>query len=220
MPGREHSDGTAPAVKAWYAHFLLPRPTFGPEERAVFSSALAPAGWTPDSTGESALSQRWQRAPGVGLAAHTLGWFPLLVTAGPLGRPRRAHRAAIAALDDAVRRAGGRAMSDRELADYLPQARERWQLALAEQRRIDQAARALDSRQCPRCGIWADPLATHCPGCEHRYTTADDAARDGAARRAAETIRTAEVRLAELGRGVLLDRISTPDLVTAGRADG
>jgi hypothetical protein len=41
MPGRQHSDGTTPAVKAWYAHFLLPRPTFGPDERTVFSAALA-----------------------------------------------------------------------------------------------------------------------------------------------------------------------------------
>ena len=216
MPGRQH-DGTTLAAKAWYAHFLLPRPTFGPPERDVFRAALAPAGWTADTAGESALTQRWERSPGVALAVHTLGWFPLLLTAGPVGRPRRPHRAAVAALAEAVRRVGGRAMSDRELADYLPQARERWQLALAEQRRIDQAARALDARQCPRCGVWADPPATHCPGCEHRFTPADDAARDGSARRAAETIRTAEVRLAELGRGVLLDRISTPDTV---RADG
>jgi hypothetical protein len=214
MPGRQH-DGTTLAAKAWYAHFLLPRPTFGPAERELLGAALAQAGWTADTAGESALSQRWRRSPEIGLVAHTLGWFPLLLTAGPIGRPRRPHRAAIAALDEAVRRTGGRVMSDRDLADYLPQARERWQLGLAERRRIDQAARALDSRQCPRCGVWADPLATHCPGCEHRFTPADDAARDGSARRAKETIRTAEVRLAELGRGVLLDRISTPDQVAA-----
>jgi hypothetical protein len=192
-----------------HAHFLLPHAALGDTERDFFDSTLRSAGWSSDPTADSALSMRWQRE-GYVLRLHTLGWFPLLVTVGPVGGPSRAHRDAVARLTGIVQGHRGKVLSDRQLVEYLPQAGLRWRRALTEQRRLDRAEQMLQARHCKYCGAWADQSATHCPSCEHRYTSAEDAERDQAIDHAATVISSAEKVLADLARGVLLDGLSPP----------
>ncbi|MEV5960599.1 hypothetical protein AB0L70_02470 [Kribbella sp. NPDC051952] len=199
----------AKIVRRHHVHLLLPQPALGEAQSALFESAVRPAGWVADPSEPSSLSLQWRRRQDT-LRLQTLGWFPLLVTVGPLGRATTAHRDAAARLTAAVAGAGGRSFTDRQLADYLPQARLRWQRALTERRRLTQAERLLEARQCSRCLAWSEPSVTHCTGCRHRFTAIDDAERETAVGQASKVIDTAATVLAELARGVLLDRIDSP----------
>lgn len=194
---------------AWRANALLPRARLGSTEHQLFDGAMRGLGWRPAPEYSSALTLRWHRATGEALGLQTLGWFPLLVTAGPVGRPTRAHREAISRLIELTRAEGGRVWSDRRLVDYLPEARTRWTRALTEQRRLTEAERLLLARRCGRCGRWSEFRATHCALCEHRFTPAEDAARDRAREDATSAIASAEHTLAALARGVLLSDLGS-----------
>ncbi len=197
----------AKIVRRQHAHLLLPQPALDEAQSALFDAAVRRAGWVADPGEASSLSLQWRRGRDA-LRLQTLGWFPLLVTVGPLGRATTAHRDAAARLTAAVAAAGGRSFTDRQLAEYLPQARLRWQRALTERRRLTQAERLLEARQCSRCLAWSEPSATHCTGCRCRFTAVDDAEWETAVGQASKVIDSAATVLAELARGVLLDRIS------------
>jgi hypothetical protein len=111
-------------------------------------------------------------------------------------------------LTDLVRGLRGKVLTDRQLVDYLPEAELRWRRALTEQRRLDRAEQMLEARRCNTCGTWANRTATHCPTCDHRYTSSEDAERDQAIDHAMTVIGSAEKVLADLARGVLLDGLN------------
>jgi hypothetical protein len=196
----------AAMVRRHHTHLLLPQAALGDPQRALFEEAVGPAGWIRDASEASTMSLQWNRGRAV-LRLQTLGWFPLLVTIGPIGRAVGAHRDAAARLTAAVLANGGKSLTDRQLAEYLPQAQRRWQRALTERQRLEQAERLLEARQCPQCRSWSETSTTHCVGCRHRFSSADDAARDAAVRRASTTVEEAEATLADLARGVLLEHI-------------
>jgi len=172
----------------------------------LLDESLKPAGWTADPDQSSSMSLQWRRGRD-GLRVQTLGWFPLLLTVGPLGRVTSVHRDAVARLTAAVTANGGRTFTDRQLADYLPQAQLRWQRALTERRRLAEAERVLEGRRCHRCGAWSEPEMTHCTGCRLRFTQADDAEWNAVVAQASTTIDAAQAVLADLARGVRLERI-------------
>jgi hypothetical protein len=204
-------------VRRHHTHLLLPEAALGDAQRALFEEAVRPGGWIMDPGETSTMSLQWNRGRAV-LRLQTLGWFPLLVTIGPIGRPVTAHRDAAARLTAAVLANGGKSLTDRQLAEYLPQAQQRWQRALTERQRLRQSERLLEARQCPVCGSWSANSATHCVGCDHRFTAADDAARDTAVRLASRTIDEVDAALADLARGVRLERLgaATADEVSHG----
>ncbi|NUR95651.1 MAG: hypothetical protein HOV67_10365 [Kribbellaceae bacterium] len=193
-------------VRRPYTHLLLPHAALDDPQRALFEVALRPAGWVADPDETSTTSLRWTRA-NAALRLQTLGWFPLLVTVGPIGKPSPVHRDAAARLTAAVLAGGGKSFSDRQLVEYLPQAQLRWQRALLERQRLSTAERMLQARRCSYCGSWSDPSATHCAGCRRRFTAADDAEREATVDRATATIKEAETTLTELARGVVLERL-------------
>lgn len=193
-------------VRRQHTHLLLPHAALDAPQRALFEVALRPAGWIADPDENSTMSLRWKRDH-TALRVQTLGWFPLLVTVGPIGKPAAVHRDAAARLTAAVLAGGGKSFTDRQLVEYLPQAQLRWQRALVEQQRLSTAERLLQARQCSYCGTWSDQSATHCAGCRRRFTSADDAERDTTVRRATATVKDAETALAELARGVVLERL-------------
>jgi hypothetical protein len=197
----------AGAVGRRHTHLLLPSAALDAPQRALFESALRPAGWTAETEETSSMSLQWSRGRAA-LRLQTLGWFPLLVTVGPLGKGSGVHRDAAARLTATVVAEGGKSLTDRQLVDYLPQAQERWQRALLERRRMSTAERLLEARRCRSCGAWSDLSATHCAGCRQRFTLADDAERDAAVKQASATVQEAETILEELARGVTLDRLS------------
>ncbi|MEV0793784.1 hypothetical protein [Kribbella sp. NPDC050459] len=190
-----------------HTHLLLPHAALDAPQRALFEVALRPAGWVADPDGTSSMSLRWKRDDAA-LRVQTLGWFPLLVTVGPIGKPSAVHRDAAARLTAAVLAGGGKSFTDQQLVEYLPQAQARWQRALLERRRLSTAERLLQARLCRSCGAWSGMSATHCAGCRRRFTTADDAERDTTVSRASATVQEAEGILADLARGVVLDRLN------------
>ncbi|MFB6724885.1 hypothetical protein ACFCV3_32210 [Kribbella sp. NPDC056345] len=168
---------------------------------------MRPAGWTPDPDDSSSLSLRWNRGQAA-LRLQTLGWFPLLVTVGAIGKAVSAHRDATARLTAAVVTNGGKSLTDQQLDEYLPQAQARWSRALLERRRMSIAERLLEARRCSYCGSWSGMSATHCAGCRRRFTAADDSEHEATVSRASATIDEATAVLADLARGVTLDRLS------------
>ncbi|WP_327638809.1 hypothetical protein OHB24_10690 [Kribbella sp. NBC_00482] len=194
-------------VRRQHTHLLLPHAALDAPQRALFEVALRPAGWSADPDDTSTMSLRWNRGDAA-LRLQTLGWFPLLVTVGPMGKATGVHRDAAARLTSAVLAGGGKSFTDRQLVEYLPQAQARWQRALLERRRLSTAERMLQARRCSSCGSWSDLSATHCAGCRRRFTTADDAERDSTVSRASATVKEAEAILADLARGVVLDRLN------------
>lgn len=194
-------------VRRQHTHLLLPHASLDAPQRALFEVALRPAGWTADPDGTSSMALRWKRGEAA-LRLQTLGWFPLLVTVGPIGKPGVVHRDAAARLTAAVLASGGKSFTDRQLVEYLPQAQARWQRALLERRRLSTAERLLQARRCSSCGAWSEMSATHCAGCRRRFTAADDAERDATVGRASATVQEAESILADLARGVVLDRLN------------
>lgn len=197
----------AGAVRRQHTHLLLPHASLDAPQRALFEVALRPAGWTADPDDTSTMSLRWNRGEAA-LRLQTLGWFPLLVTVGPIGKATGVHRDAAARLTASVLAGGGKSFTDRQLVEYLPQAQARWQRALMERRRLSTAERLLQARRCSYCGAWSDLSATHCAGCRRRFTAADDAERDSTVSRASATVQEAEAILADLARGVVLDRLN------------
>jgi hypothetical protein len=193
-------------VRRQHTHLLLPHASLDAPQRALFEVALRPAGWIADPDENSTMSLRWRRDHAA-LRVQTLGWFPLLVTVGPIGKPAAVHRDAAARLTAAVLAGGGKSFTDRQLVEYLPQAQLRWQRALMERQRLSTAERLLQARRCSYCGTWSDLSATHCAGCGRRFTSADDAERDTTVSRATATVKEAETALAELARGVVLERL-------------
>lgn len=193
-------------VRRQHTHLLLPHASLDAPQRALFEVALRPAGWIADPDENSTMSLRWRRDH-TALRLQTLGWFPLLVTVGPIGKPSAVHRDAAARLTAAVLAGGGKSFTDRQLVEYLPQAQLRWQRALMERQRLSTAERLLQARRCSYCGTWSDLSATHCAGCRRRFTSADDAERDTTVSRATATVKEAETALAELARGVVLERL-------------
>jgi hypothetical protein len=169
--------------------------------------ALRPAGWTADPDDGSSMCLRWNRGQAA-LRLQTLGWFPLLVTVGPIGKAIAAHGDAGARLTAAVLADGGKSLTDQQLLKYLPQAQIRWQRALVERRRLSAAERLLQARRCSYCAAWSDMSATHCAGCRRRFTTADDAEWDATVSRASATLEESEAILADLARGVVLHRLN------------
>ncbi|HET6742173.1 MAG TPA: hypothetical protein VFH76_24685 [Kribbella sp.] len=196
-------------VRRQHTHLLLPHASLDAPQRALFEVALRPAGWIADPDENSTMSLRWRRDH-TALRVQTLGWFPLLVTVGPIGKPSAVHRDAAARLTAAVLAGGGKSFTDRQLVEYLPQAQLRWQRALMERQRLSTAERLLQARRCSYCGTWSDLSATHCAGCRRRFTSADDAERDTTVSRATATVKEAETALAELARGVVLERLGGP----------
>ncbi|WP_165546981.1 hypothetical protein [Kribbella sindirgiensis] len=194
-------------VRRQHTHLLLPHASLDAPQRALFEVALRPAGWTADLDDTSTMSLRWNRGDAA-LRVQTLGWFPLLVTVGPMGKATAVHRDAAARLTSAVLAGGGKSFTDQQLVEYLPQAQARWQRALLERRRLSTAERLLAARRCSYCGSWSDLSATHCAGCRRRFTTADDAERDSTVSRASATVQEAEAILADLARGVVLERLN------------
>lgn len=194
-------------VRRQHTHLLLPHASLDAPQRALFEVALRPAGWIADPDENPNMSLRWQRGH-AGLRLQILGWFPLLVTVGPIGKASGVHRDAAARLTAAVLAGGGKSFTDRQLVEYLPQAHLRWQRALLERRRLSTAERMLKARRCSYCGTWSDMSATHCAGCRRRFTAADDAERDTVVSRATATVEEAEAALTELARGVVLDRLN------------
>ncbi|MFG1907157.1 hypothetical protein [Kribbella sp. NPDC048928] len=193
-------------VRRQHTHLLLPHASLDAPQRALFEVALRPAGWIADPDENSTMSLRWRRDH-TALRVQTLGWFPLLVTVGPIGKPSAVHRDAAARLTAAVLAGGGKSFTDRQLVEYLPQSQLRWQRALMERQRLSTAERLLQARRCSYCGTWSDLSATHCAGCRRRFTSADDAERDTTVSRATATVKEAETALAELARGVVLERL-------------
>lgn len=194
-------------VRRQHTHLLLPHAALDAPQRALFEVALRPAGWTADPDDTSTMSLRWNRGDAA-LRLQTLGWFPLLVTVGPIGKATGVHRDAAARLTAAVLAGGGKSFTDQQLVGYLPHAQARWQRALLERRRLSTAERLLAARRCSYCGAWSELSATHCAGCRRRFTTADDAERDSTVSRASATVQEAEAILADLARGVVLDRLN------------
>lgn len=194
-------------VRRQHTHLLLPHASLDAPQRALFEVALRPAGWAADLDDTSTMSLRWNRGDAA-LRVQTLGWFPLLVTVGPMGKATAVHRDAAARLTSAVLAGGGKSFTDQQLVEYLPQAQARWQRALLERRRLSTAERLLAARRCSYCGSWSDLSATHCAGCRRRFTTADDAERDSTVGRASATVQEAEAILADLARGVVLERLN------------
>lgn len=194
-------------VRRQYTHLLLPHAALDDPQRALFEVALRPAGWVADPDENSTMALRWTKGPAA-LRVQTLGWFPLLVTVGPIGKPSAVHRDAAARLTAAVLAGGGKSFTDRQLVEYLPQAQLRWQRALLERQRLSTAERMLQARRCSYCGSWSDLSATHCAGCRRRFTLADDKERDATVRHATATVKEAETALAELARGVVLERLN------------
>ncbi|MEV0801966.1 hypothetical protein AB0I34_30000 [Kribbella sp. NPDC050281] len=201
--------GSKPAmhVRRHHTHLLLPQAALGEPQRVLLDEALKPAGWTSEPSDSPSMSLQWRRGRD-GLRVQTLGWFPLLLTVGPLGRVAKTHRDAVARLTAAVTANGGRTFTDRQLADYLPQAQLRWQRALTERRRLAEAERVLEGRQCRRCGVWSEPSSTHCTGCRLRFTDADDADWKAVVAQASTIMDAAEAVLSDLARGVRLERIA------------
>lgn len=187
-----------------YAHLLLPQASLGEPQRRLFDASLQPAGWVADPSVPSGMSLQWSRKGDL-LRLQTLGWFPLLMTVGPVGKATRGHRDAVARLVSSVRADGGRTLTDRQLVDYLPQAEGRWQRALTERRRIARAERFIEARKCSLCAAWVDHGATHCVACRHRFTADEDSEREDTIGNAKSTITSAEKILSDLARGVLLD---------------
>ncbi|MGW7681295.1 hypothetical protein ACWGID_11175 [Kribbella sp. NPDC054772] len=197
----------AKLVRRQHTHLLLPHAALDNPQRALFEMALRPAGWIRDEEPPSTLSLQWTKGLAV-LRLQTLGWFPLLVTAGPVGKTLAVHRDAMARLTSAVLGSGGKTFTDQQLVEYLPQAQQRWQRALAERQRLTRAQQLLEARRCANCGSWSDMSATHCAGCRRRFTSADDALRDTSAERAGAIADEAEAALADLARGVMLERLN------------
>jgi hypothetical protein len=202
-------------VRRLLTHLLLPCSALDGPRRTLFETALRPAGWVPDPDDSSSLSLRWNRGQAA-LRLQTLGWFPLLVTVGAIGKAASAHRDAAARLMAAVVTNGGKSLTDQQLVEYLPQAQVRWSRALLERRRISTAERLLEARRCSYCGSWSGMSATHCANCRRRFTAADDAEHEATLSRASVTLdEAASVTLdeaasvlADLARGVTLDRLT------------
>lgn len=190
-----------------HTHLLLPHAALDTSQRALFESALRPASWTTDLDDSSSMSIRWNRGRAA-LRLQTLGWFPLLVTVGPIGKATAAHRDAAARLTAAVLANRGMSFTDQQLVEYLPQAQARWQRSLMERRRLSTAERLLQARRCSYCASWSDMSATHCAGCRRRFTVADDTEWDATVSRATATVAEAEAILADLARGVVLERLT------------
>ncbi|WP_405064348.1 hypothetical protein OG474_22580 [Kribbella sp. NBC_01505] len=190
-----------------HTHLLLPHAALDGPQRALFETALRPTGWVADPDDSSSMSVRWNRGRAA-LRLQTLGWFPLLVTVGPIGKATAAHRDAVARLTAAVLASRGMSFSDQQLVEYLPQAQARWQRALLERRRLSTAERMLQARRCSYCASWSDTSATHCAGCRRRFTVADDTEWDATVSRASATVAEAEAVLADLARGVVLERLN------------
>lgn len=197
----------AALVRRQHTHLLLPHAALDTPQRALFEMALHPDGWTADPDDSSSMSIRWNRGQAA-LRLQTLGWFPLLVTVGPIGKATAAHRDAAARLTAAVVAARGMSFTDRQLVEYLPQAQARWQRALMERRRLSTAERLLQARRCSYCASSSDMSATHCAGCRRRFTAADDKEWEATVSRASATVAEAEASLAELARGVVLERLN------------
>jgi hypothetical protein len=193
-------------VRRLHTHLLLPHAALDAPQQALFEMALRPAGWTADPDDSSTMSLRWNRGQAA-LRLQTLGWFPLLVTVGPVGKTTAAHGDGVARLTAAVLAGGGKSLTDQQLVEYLPQARARWQRALVERRRLSAAERLLQARRCSYCAAWSDMSATHCAGCRRRFTAADDAEWDATVSGASVTVEEAEAVLGDLARGVVLDRL-------------
>ena len=196
----------AGVVRRQHTHLLLPHAALDAPQRALFEAALRPAGWMADPDDTSSMSVRWNRGQAA-LHMQTLGWFPLLVTVGPIGKASSVHGDAGARLTAAVLAGGGKSLTDQQLIEYLPQAQLRWQRALLERRRLSTAERLLQARRCSYCASWSDTSATHCAGCRRRFTVADDTEWDATVSRASATTAEAEAILADLARGVKLERL-------------
>ena len=202
------ADDTGASPPVWaggsYAHLALPSPILDDPELALFDRAVcAQDGWSPveRQVGRPVLVRRWQHPRGGLLVLVVLGWYPLLTTLGFTGRPGQAGRRALARVVDAVRDAGGHPVPDRELADWVRATRERWELAGAARRRMDQHLPLVEFRTCARCGTWSARQVPHCRGCGHRFTSQEDLERDARSRSAGEVVAGATAELTALGRG-------------------
>ncbi|HEY9472780.1 MAG TPA: hypothetical protein VIS06_02895 [Mycobacteriales bacterium] len=198
--------GVPPAAWAGrsYAHLALPTPILDDPELALLDRAVcAQDGWLPVErrVGRPVLVRRWRRPRGGLLVLVVLGWYPLLTTLGSTGRPGPAGRRALARTVEAVRGAGGQPVPDAELAGWVRATRDRWALAVAARRRLDENLPLVEFRTCARCATWSAREVPHCRGCGHRFTSQEDLERDARGRSAGEVVAGATAELTALGRG-------------------
>jgi hypothetical protein len=163
-----------------YAHLLLPVPYLTEPAVAMLDVAVTAADdWRPDDDADPTLARLWHRQPAAGtLRLAVLGWYPLLVTVGADPDGGRAGRRALARLAEAALSVDGRPLSDAELPGRLRAAVDRGRAAADLHERAARERAGLARRRCPACPAISDRLATHCGGCDRRFTGADDERRD------------------------------------------
>ncbi|BCJ28926.1 hypothetical protein Asera_30340 [Actinocatenispora sera] len=185
-----------------YAHLLLPVPYLTEPAAAVLDAAVTAAdGWRPHGDADPELARRWHRRPAAGaLHLAVLGWYPLLVTIGADPAGGRAGRRALARLAEAALSVDGRPLSDAELPGRLRAAADRGAAAADLHERATRERAELTRRRCPACPAISDRLATHCGGCDRRFTGADDERRDAAHRAASERLHQLAAELDRLAR--------------------
>ncbi|GIL28422.1 hypothetical protein NUM_36760 [Actinocatenispora comari] len=185
-----------------YAHLLLPVPYLTEPAVAVLDAAVTAAdGWRPYDDADPVLARRWHRHPAAGtLRLAVLGWYPLLVTVGADPAGGRAGRRALARLAEAALSVDGRPLSDAELPGRLRAAADRGAAAADLHERAAAERAELTRRRCPACPAISDRLATHCGGCDRRFTGADDERRDAAHRAASDRLHRLGTELDRLAR--------------------
>lgn len=191
-----------------YAHVLLPVPHLDAEHRTRFDATLAEVGWqpVPDDVvraehGSPVLTHRWRHPNAGTLMLVVVGWYPLVCTIGPDGRPTPRSRRGVRRVTEAAVAAGGRELPDRDLDRVVQAGRERWSKALEARQVIEEQRAFLECRHCQACGAWSAYGVLHCRGCARRFAPADDAERDERGRQASDATAAAEQTLRVLGRG-------------------
>ncbi|WP_203963210.1 hypothetical protein [Actinocatenispora thailandica] len=185
-----------------YVHLLLPVPYLTEPAAAVLDDAVTAAdGWRPYPDPDPAGARRWHRGPAAGtLRLAVLGWYPLLVTVGAEPAGGRPARRALGRLTEAALAVDGRPLSDAELPGRLRAATDRGAAAADLHERAARARLDLTRRRCPACPAISDRLATHCGGCDRRFTGADDERRDADHRGAARHLHHLAAELDRLAR--------------------
>jgi hypothetical protein len=195
-----------------YAHFILPAETLGARERAWFDEQVCGAGgttgWAPleGPAGDLVVARYWQHTGGRMLRLVMLGGFPLLVSlsapgAVPAEGVEEPVAGAMRRVFDAMPKAGGRPVTDNDLATYVALAPQRWTQGWELRRRRDEYRPSVDYRYCEPCRAWSARENPLCRVCGRRFTAQED--EDWAARRKAaqRVVEESTTKLRALVRG-------------------
>lgn len=188
-----------------YAHFALPTPFLGGTELEWLDAIVArERGWAPaaeDGDEGICVARTWAGPRGGELRMVVLGFYPALATVGASGAERRAAQRVLGRILERVKAAGGQAVDDEDLAQWVAGAGARWDRVREAERQLERTQLALQAAQCPACEAYTSLEAPSCHACGHRFGGAERSEQERRREEARTTIEEVRSRHAALSRG-------------------